>query len=92
MSVRPRAHYFIADLVRVAEEEASAELFGILKRADEKFVTKRAYDNPRFVEDVVRDIVGTLEEDGRFDWASVEIENLESIHQHNAYASIEYRR
>ena len=88
MSVRPRDHLFIADLVRVAEEEASAELFGILKRADEKFVTERAYDNPRFVEDLVRGVAARLRDDPRIAAFAVEAENFESIHNHSAYARI----
>jgi GTP cyclohydrolase I len=88
MSVRPRGHLFIADLVRVAEEEASAELFGILKRADEKYVTERAYDNPRFVEDLVRGVAARLRDDPRVEAFAVEAENFESIHNHSAYARI----
>lgn len=88
MTVRPRGHFFIADLVRIAEEEASAELYGILKRADEKFVTERAYDNPRFVEDLVRGVAARLRDDPRVDGFVVEAENFESIHNHSAYARI----
>ena len=64
------------------------ELFGILKRADEKFVTERAYDNPRFVEDLVRGVASRLDADARFDAFAVEAENFESIHNHSAYARI----
>ncbi|MCL4762789.1 MAG: GTP cyclohydrolase I FolE2 [Burkholderiales bacterium] len=88
MSVRPRGHFYIADLVRVAEEEASAELFGILKRADEKYVTERAYDNPRFVEDLVRGVAARLRDDPRVAAFAVEAENFESIHNHSAFARI----
>jgi GTP cyclohydrolase I len=88
MSVRPRGSYSIAELVRVAEEEASAELYGILKRADEKFVTERAYDNPRFVEDLVRGVAARLRDDARIEAFAVEAENFESIHNHSAYARI----
>ena len=76
------------DLIRVAEEEASCELYGILKRADEKYVTERAYDNPRFVEDLVRAVAGRLASDPRFAGFAVEAENFESIHNHSAYARI----
>jgi GTP cyclohydrolase I len=88
MSVRPRGPFHIADLVRVAEEEASAELYGILKRADEKYVTERAYDNPRFVEDLVRGVAERLAADPRVEAFAVEAENFESIHNHSAYARI----
>jgi GTP cyclohydrolase IB len=74
---------------RLAEEEASCELFGILKRPDEKWVTERAYDNPKFVEDLVRDIAVRLNADERIRAYTVESENFESIHNHSAYALIE---
>jgi len=88
ITVRPKEPVFVAELLRVAEEEASCELYGILKRADEKYVTERAYDNPRFVEDLVRGVAARLAADARFDGFSVEAENFESIHNHNAYARI----
>ena len=69
-------------------DEASAELYGILKRADEKYVTERAYDNPRFVEDMVRGVAARLEADVRIEGFVVEAENFESIHNHSAYARI----
>jgi GTP cyclohydrolase I len=79
----------IEQLVRIAEDEASCEVFGLLKRPDEKWVTERAYDNPKFVEDLVRDIALRLRGDPRIaDW-TVESENFESIHNHSAYALIE---
>lgn len=80
---------WIEDLIRVVEEQASCELYGLLKRPDEKYVTERAYDNPKFVEDMVRDIAGILNTDSRIDAYSVESENFESIHNHSAYAVIE---
>lgn len=86
--VRPREPLRVADLLRIAEEEASCELYGILKRADEKYVTERAYDNPRFVEDLVRGVASRLAADGRFSAYTVEAENFESIHNHSAYARI----
>ena len=79
----------IEDIVRVAEAQASAELYAILKRADEKFVTERAYDNPKFVEDLVRDVAAALNADARVAWYRVDAENFESIHNHSAYAVIE---
>jgi GTP cyclohydrolase I len=82
-------HVWIEDVVRVAEEAASCELYGLLKRPDEKYVTERAYDNPKFVEDMVRDIAARLNQDERIDRYVVESENFESIHNHSAYALIE---
>jgi GTP cyclohydrolase IB len=80
---------WIEEVVRFAEEQASCELYGLLKRPDEKFVTERAYDNPKFVEDMVRDIAAVLNADDRIDAYIVESENFESIHNHSAYALIE---
>ena len=75
-------------LIRVAEQAASCELWGLLKRPDEKYVTERAYDNPKFVEDLVRDIALGLQRLACVDGFSVESENFESIHNHSAYAKI----
>jgi GTP cyclohydrolase FolE2 len=80
----------VAELVAVAERAASCELYGMLKRPDEKYVTERAYDNPKFVEDLVRDIALELKRDDRVAAFSVESENFESIHNHSAYALIEF--
>jgi GTP cyclohydrolase IB len=80
---------WLEELIELAEEEASCELFGILKRPDEKWVTERAYDNPKFVEDLVRDIAVRLNADDRIRAYTVESENFESIHNHSAYALIE---
>lgn len=78
----------IEELVRLAEEEASCEIFGLLKRQDEKWVTERAYDNPKFVEDLVRDIALRLMKEPRIsDWKVIS-ENFESIHNHSAYAQL----
>ncbi|HEX8741219.1 MAG TPA: GTP cyclohydrolase FolE2 [Casimicrobiaceae bacterium] len=88
ITVRLAGPVAAAELLRIAEEEASCELYGILKRADEKYVTERAYDNPRFVEDLVRGVAARLEGDPRFDAYAVEAENFESIHNHSAYARI----
>ncbi|AVZ79827.1 GTP cyclohydrolase I FolE2 [Zoogloeaceae bacteirum Par-f-2] len=76
------------ELVRIAEEEASCELFGLLKRPDEKWVTERAYDNPKFVEDLVRDIALRLRAEPRIAAWQVASENFESIHNHSAWATI----
>jgi len=89
ITARTNTHVWIEDLVRIAEEQASCELYGLLKRPDEKFVTERAYDNPKFVEDMVRDIATVLNGDARIDAYVVESENFESIHNHSAYALIE---
>ena len=75
-------------LIRVAEDAASSELYGLLKRVDEKYVTEAAYDNPKFVEDLVRDVVASLRADERIASFDVEVENFESIHNHSAYARI----
>jgi GTP cyclohydrolase I len=75
--------------IRIAEQAASCEVWPLLKRSDEKYVTERAYDNPKFVEDVVRDIAVALDADARVTAYVVEAENFESIHNHSAYALIE---
>jgi len=77
------------ELVRFAEESASSEIWPMLKRADEKWVTERAYENPKFVEDLVRDVALRLNADARIGRYSVDVENFESIHAHSAYARIE---
>ena len=77
------------DLVRFAEDSASSELWPMLKRADEKWVTEHAYENPKFVEDLVRDVALRLAGDARIGRYSVEIENFESIHNHSAFARID---
>jgi GTP cyclohydrolase I len=79
----------IAELIALAERHASCELYGLLKRPDEKFVTERAYDNPKFVEDLVRDVALELQRDPRILAFTVESENFESIHNHSAYALIQ---
>jgi GTP cyclohydrolase I len=89
ISVRTNCFVWIEDMVRVAEDHASCELYGLLKRPDEKYVTEKAYDNPKFVEDLVRDVAATLNRDSRIDAYVVESENFESIHNHSAYALIE---
>jgi GTP cyclohydrolase I len=89
ITARTNTHVWIEELVRVAEQEASCELYGLLKRPDEKYVTERAYDNPKFVEDLVRDVATALNQDKRIDGYVVESENFESIHNHSAYALIE---
>ena len=92
LSVLLREHLWIEELVELAESEASCEVYGILKRPDEKFVTERAYDNPKFVEDLVRDVAVRLNAETRIDSYTIEAENFESIHNHSAYAMIEGRK
>lgn len=89
ITIRTSRSVWIEEVVRYAEEQASCELYGLLKRPDEKFVTERAYDNPKFVEDMVRDVAAALNEDERIEAYVVESENFESIHNHSAYALIE---
>jgi GTP cyclohydrolase IB len=80
---------WIEEIIDLIEKQASAELYGLLKRPDEKYVTERAYDNPKFVEDMVRDVAAKLNLDKRITRYIVESENFESIHNHSAYALIE---
>jgi len=80
---------WIEEIVDLVEKQASSELYGLLKRPDEKYVTERAYDNPKFVEDMVRDVAALLNLDERITRYVVESENFESIHNHSAYARIE---
>lgn len=80
---------WIEDIIDIIENEASCQLYGLLKRPDEKFVTERAYDNPKFVEDMVRDVAARLNQEDRIVKYVVESENFESIHNHSAYALIE---
>ena len=82
-------HVWIEEIVQLVESQASCELYGLLKRPDEKYVTERAYDNPKFVEDMVRDIAAKLNQEDRIGAYVVESENFESIHNHSAYALIE---
>jgi GTP cyclohydrolase I len=89
VTARTSDFVWIEDIVDVVEKQASCELYGLLKRPDEKLVTERAYDNPKFVEDMVRDVAAVLNRDERVDWYVVESENFESIHNHSAYALIE---
>lgn len=92
LAVRFKRFIWIEDLVRLVEQAASCEVYSILKRPDEKFVTEKAYENPKFVEDVVRDIAAELKKDANVLWFLVDVENFESIHNHSAYAYIERRK
>jgi GTP cyclohydrolase I len=88
VTVRPNCFIWIEEMIDLVEGEASCELYGLLKRPDEKYVTERAYDNPKFVEDMVRDVAARLNSDERIDAYVVESENFESIHNHSAYALV----
>ena len=87
-SVRAREPIWIEDLIRLVETCASSELYSLLKRPDEKHVTEKAYENPKFVEDIVRDLAIAMESEDRIEWYAINSENFESIHSHNAYAQI----
>src|SRR5687767_692875 len=88
VAARINAFVWIEEIIDCVERQASSELYGLLKRPDEKFVTEAAYDNPKFVEDMVRDIAAELNADPRIEAYVVESENFESIHNHSAYAMI----
>ncbi len=85
----PGKSMWIEDLFELVERQASAPVFAVLKRPDEKWVTEAAYDNPKFVEDIVRDLAIALDDEPRIAWYQVNSENYESIHNHNAYAFVE---
>jgi len=89
LKVKASENLWIEELIDLAERQASSELYAILKRPDEKHVTERAYENPKFVEDIVRDLAACLDADERILAYSVATENFESIHNHSAYALIE---
>jgi GTP cyclohydrolase IB len=89
LQIRSSESIWIEDLIATVESCASSELYALLKRLDEKAVTERAYENPVFVEDLVRNVALALNADARMTWYKVEAENFESIHNHNAYACIE---
>jgi len=88
VAARVSTFVWIEELIDLVEKQASSELYGLLKRPDEKYVTELAYDNPKFVEDMVRDIAAKLNADPRIEAYVVESENFESIHNHSAYAMI----
>ena len=84
--VRTNDHVWLEELIEFIEASASCALFPVLKRPDEKWVTEKAYDNPRFVEDLVREVALRFDSDSRITSYEIEVENEESIHAHNAYA------
>ena len=90
LTLRCREPVAIEEAIDWVENQASCQLYGLLKRPDEKFVTERAYENPKFVEDMVRDIATVLKQDPRIAAFTVESENFESIHNHSAYALVSY--
>ncbi|MFP3869838.1 MAG: GTP cyclohydrolase FolE2 [Syntrophobacteria bacterium] len=89
LAVRFKRFVWLEELIQLVEEEASCDVYSVLKRPDEKYVTEKAYQNPKFVEDVVRDIGAKLDKDQNIIWYSVDSENFESIHNHSAYALIQ---
>lgn len=89
VTVLAREFIWVEDLIALVEAEASSPIYGLLKRPDEKYVTEYAYDHPKFVEDMVRDVAASLDAEPRIQAYCVESENFESIHNHSAYALIE---
>jgi len=88
LRTRFKKFIWLEDMIRLVEKAASCEVYSVLKRVDEKAVTEKGYDNPKFVEDIVRDIALELKADNNITWFSVSAENFESIHNHSAYAQI----
>ena len=88
LSTRFNKFIWMEDMIELVEESASSDVYSVLKRVDEKSVTERAFANPKFVEDIVRDVAKKLKSDDNITWFSVSAENFESIHNHSAYASI----
>jgi GTP cyclohydrolase I len=86
--VRFNGHIWLEEIIEMIEASASCSLFPLLKRPDEKWVTEHAYDNPRFVEDMVREVAIAFDQDNRITSYDIEVENYESIHAHNAYACL----
>lgn len=89
LRTRFKKFIWIEDMIELVERAASCDVYSVLKRADEKFITEKGYNNPKFVEDIVRDIALELNADPNITWFSVAVENYESIHNHNAYAFIQ---
>ncbi len=89
VNLKFKKFFWIEDVIRLVEDSASGEVYSLLKRVDEKYVTEKGYQNPMFVEDVVRSVAEKLSKNDNFTWYSVEAENFESIHNHSAYAYLE---
>jgi GTP cyclohydrolase I len=92
VAVKFHRFFWIEDLISIIEQCASSDIYSILKREDEKYVTERAFKNPKFVEDVVRDVSEILSGESNITWFSIEAENFESIHNHSAYAHLERQK
>ncbi|AMM41886.1 GTP cyclohydrolase [Candidatus Desulfofervidus auxilii] len=92
LRLRFRKFIWLEDIIKLVEQAGSSEVYSLLKRVDEKYVTEKAYQNPKFVEDVVREIAKKLLSDDNITWFAVEAENFESIHNHSAYAYIERKK
>lgn len=88
LRIRFKKFIWIEDMIELVERSASCDVYSVLKRSDEKYITERGYNNPKFVEDIVRDIALELQTDSNITWFAVAVENYESIHNHNAYAYI----
>jgi len=88
LAIRSKKFVWIEDLIQLVEAAASCELYSVLKRVDEKWVTEKGYQNPKFVEDIVRDVAVALKNDTNITWFNISVENFESIHSHSAYATI----
>jgi GTP cyclohydrolase I len=88
LSTRFKKFIWMEDMIELVETAASCDVFSVLKRVDEKHVTEKAFGNPKFVEDIVRDVAKKLNDDDNITWFTVSAENFESIHNHSAYASI----
>jgi GTP cyclohydrolase I len=89
VTVKFKRFFWIEDLISTIERCSSCDVFSVLKRRDEKYVTEKAYLNPKFVEDVVRDVAEKLDKERNITWFTIEAENFESIHNHSAYAFLE---
>ncbi|HUT53779.1 MAG TPA: GTP cyclohydrolase FolE2 [bacterium] len=87
-----KGFFWIEDVIALIEGSASSPVYALLKREDEKWVTEHSYDHPMFVEDLVREVTRRLRDDPNFTWFRVEAENFESIHNHSAYAMVEWKR
>ncbi|MBW2737495.1 MAG: GTP cyclohydrolase I FolE2 [Deltaproteobacteria bacterium] len=88
LSIRFKKFIWMEDMIELVEKSGSSEVYSVLKRVDEKYITEYGFSNPKFVEDIVRDIAIKLKEDSNITWFSVSAENFESIHNHSAYAHI----
>lgn len=91
LNIQSKGFVWVEDLIKLVESGVSCEVFSLLKRPDEKFVTEKAYNNPMFVEDVVRKVAGMAQAHPNIDWFSVGVESFESIHKHSAYAFVDSR-